>query len=356
VQKASERIAEFNKCFKILDFAWAKVSSIFYADVFILYAITIVWNWFVPLPRLEWLIFTGLSIGSFLRAFYNSRAIFCNSLVLIVAAALQLSYLQQQYYGSLWGDIDMIQIGNSILIYQISINDLRGEDPNAQAYWITFIIGDMYVILLNHRLFKSYSNTTFNSLICCYTFCYCLIMICVRANSYALEKKANEEAAGTAGYTVEGKLEKTWSWNGKEGETFYSNQFKKEDRFELNIKKLSHNEVLFTYVIPRSLAASLCTERDYKNIYQTKRKGSYNITALLDDFPDHYVLRRDIVILVNNQNWDKFKINVNLGTILVSGLDEGKGYKILVEIEGYQSISIRIRTASYNGIVRTINF
>ena len=208
-----------------------------------------------------------------------------------------------------------------------------------------------YLTFLTSRLFKSHSNTKLDSLISCYTFCYCLCMIWVRANSYALEKKADEEVAGTAGYGVDGKLEKTWSWNDKYSETFYSNQFQKEDRFELNIKKLSHNEVLFSFAVPRSLAASLCTERDYKNIYQTKPKGSYNITALLDDFPDHYVLPQDIVILVNNQKWDKFKINVNLGTIKISRLDEGKVYKILVEIQGYQSVSSRIRTASYNGIL-----
>jgi hypothetical protein len=143
VQNVSERISDFNKRFKMMDFVWSKASSIFYADVVIVYVFTIVWNWFVPLPRLEWLIFTGLSLGSFLRAFYNSRAIFSNSLVLIVAGALQLSYLQQQYNGRFWGDIDIITIANSIFIYQISINDMRGDDPNAQGYWITFIISDM---------------------------------------------------------------------------------------------------------------------------------------------------------------------------------------------------------------------
>lgn len=67
--------------------------------------------------------------------------------MIVVAAALQISYLQQQFYGRLWGDIDVITIIGSIMIHQISLQDLRGEDPNAQFYWITFVISDMYVLL-----------------------------------------------------------------------------------------------------------------------------------------------------------------------------------------------------------------
>lgn len=182
------------------------------------------------------------------------------------------------------------------------------------------------------------------------------MMIWVRTHSYALENTADNEAAGVPGYGIEGKLEKCWSWNGKDAENFYSNQYQHEDRFELCVKKISQTEVLFSYTIPRSLAASLCTEKDYQKTYQEKKKNSYNITALLDDFPAHYVLRRDIVVLVNNQATEKFKINVNLGTILIYGLEEGKGYKISVEIEGYKSVSYRIRSASSSGILVRITF
>lgn len=180
-------------------------------------------------------------------------------------------------------------------------------------------------------------------------------MIWVRAHAYSIEKKADNEAAGVPGYGIEGKLQKSWSWNGSEPETFYSNHFQREDRFELTIKKIMNSAVLFSYSIPRSLATSLCTARDYKKLYQTKPKNSYNITALLDDFPDHYVLRRDIMVFVNNQNWDKFKINVNIGTILISGLEEGKSYKISVEIEGFKSLACRIRTSAFGGIYLEIN-
>ena len=175
----------------------------------------------------------------------------------------------------------------------------------------------------------------------------------VRANSFALEKKADNEAAGVPGYGIEGRLEKTWSWK---PETLYSNHYQKEDRFELNIKKLTHNQALFSYGLPQSLAASLCTARDFKNLYQSQPKDSYNITVLLEDFPAHYVLRRDIIILINNQKWEKFEINVNLGTILISGLEEGEGYKISVEIEGYKSLSCRIRTTSLGGILLKIYY
>ena len=183
------------------------------------------------------------------------------------------------------------------------------------------------------------------------------MMIWVRANSLALEKKAENEASGVPGYDVEGKLERTWSWNGWDSETFYSNQWNHEDRFELNIKKLLHDQVLFSFTIPRSLAASLCTERDYRKIYQSQPKGSYNITALLDDFPAHYVLLRDIEIMINNQKWEKFKLNANQGTLLISGLEEGRSYKVLVSIEGFKSVSCRIRTITLSGGIRnSINF
>ena len=143
VKQVTDIITDLSKRFQIVDIAYSHISSIFYADIVILYTLSVLWNRLVPLPRLEWLIFTGLSFGSFFRVFYHSKAIFSNSLVMIIAITLKLSDVQLRSFGTFLGDIDFITILTSIIIYQITIQDFRGDDPNAQVYWVTFIISDM---------------------------------------------------------------------------------------------------------------------------------------------------------------------------------------------------------------------
>ena len=174
-------------------------------------------------------------------------------------------------------------------------------------------------------------------------------MMVVRANTMAMEKKADNEALGVPGYGVEGRIEKAWTWDGYD--EFYSHYLQKEDRFELKIKKLTMDSVLFSYEIPPSLATSLCTEKDYKKVSKIKPQGSYDITCQLDNFPSHYVLKQNLKVFVNGQQWQKFKLDVRGGDLLLAGLEMGKSYKISMEIEGFKSISSRIRTVSPKGMI-----
>lgn len=329
-------------------------------DVAILYALGCLWDGSRLFPiRLEWLVFGFLSLRAFGRALFESKELFTSLLAAVIfVTGLLYSILRSLDNGQGWMLLPFL---TSTIVHWFIISNIRQHDPNAYATWVTFIILDL---LVKHQLVSP-----LETIICAYIFTCTFLMMWVNANAIAMDKRSQSEAAGNEEYSVNGVALDSWSWAGIQSRVlnrarkrsssdepsvdaepllqYYSNHWKMEDRFELTVDQITAYTISLMYVIPNSLAASLCTESDWDNdaISKEPPPNSYNITTLVEHAPPHYIFQHDIDVRVNGQKWLEFALDVQVGRFLISGLEAGRSYKICIGIQGYMSVPCRILTS-----------
>ena len=342
-----------------------KLSSyLVHLDIALLYGVSILLDLTKALPfRLEWLVFLGLSIISFSSAIIENRIL---GFTILTSMATLVSLLCILHYSIPFLGIYVYPFLVSVISQFYVIMFLRMDDPNAHSQWILFIILDL--------LFKRQPTTWMEWSLCSYTLVYCLFMGFVQVNAGGVLQAQQNEASGVEGFSVDGKPIHAWSWDSlqsklfakletdsqekfgakpetmSESRAFFSNHWKRNDRFEISVFNVTANSVSVFYTIPYSFAVTLYSAGSPSNKVFSEQEGKiYNITAQVNEAPPFYISKDELVIQINGKIWVDFHLDCNTRSIIINGLLSGKSYKIQAILLGYSSISCRVLTTCPSG-------